>query len=660
MRNNQFSVGSFSIGFFLLALCGIVNSAQADDWLPVSQEELKMTSEPKAPTAAAIYLYRQVDRDDNASTMVVYSRIKILTEDGRKYADVELSFNKGSERIRGIEARTIRPDGSIVNFNGTVYEKPIVKGRGVRLYAKAFTLSDVQVGSIIEYRYRFDLQEGFVFDSHWILSEELFTKHAKFSLVQSQYFPMRYSWPVGLPPGTAPPKNERNKVRLETRDVAAFITEDYMPPARELQYRVDFIYLADSNSEKEPDAYWKKFGKEKFKRVDSYLNERRAMEAAVAGIVDVADSPETKLRKIYARTQQLRNVSFEREKSEQEAKREAQKEARDVADVWKRGYGDGIEITWLFVGLARAAGFEADPVLVSTRNEHFFNPAIMNPTQINSNIAVVKLDGKDLYLDPGTAHVPFGLLPWSETAVKGLRLDKNGGTWITTPITTPEDGRIVRKANLRLTTNGSVEGSVKVTYSGLEATWRRIAERNEDETERKDFLEQDFASDIPTGADITLTNKPEWNSSEPVLVAEFEIKVPGWMDGVGQKGVLPTGLFSADEKRTFKHASRAHPLYFNFPFKREDDITIALPTGWQVQSLPPPHDDDKKVAKFKSAATKNDGALHLSREVSINLLLLDKKFYLSLRDFYQGVRTADEEQVVVGPATNPSKPATKR
>lgn len=52
----------------------------ADEWQPVSPEDLRMTREPKAPTAAAIYLYRQVDRNDAESTESIYSRIKILTD----------------------------------------------------------------------------------------------------------------------------------------------------------------------------------------------------------------------------------------------------------------------------------------------------------------------------------------------------------------------------------------------------------------------------------------------------------------------------------------------------------------------------------------------------------------------------------------------------
>ena len=129
----------------------------------------------------------------------------------------------------------------------------------------------------------------------------------------------------------------------------------------------------------------------------------------------------------------MRNTSFERKKSQQEDERENLKNAWDVEDVWKRGYGDGNQIAWLFLALVRAAGIPADPVIVSTRDVHFFNPNVMNPNDLNSNVVVVTLDGKDLFLDPGTALAPFGTLPWAETDVSGLRLTKDGGDWVTTP-----------------------------------------------------------------------------------------------------------------------------------------------------------------------------------------------------------------------------------
>ena len=63
---------------YVLAICAAVFPAKAEDWLPVTQAELKMTSEPLAPGAPAIILYRQVDRDDNGRT---YASVAVRASD---------------------------------------------------------------------------------------------------------------------------------------------------------------------------------------------------------------------------------------------------------------------------------------------------------------------------------------------------------------------------------------------------------------------------------------------------------------------------------------------------------------------------------------------------------------------------------------------------
>lgn len=144
-----------------------------------------------------------------------------------------------------------------------------------------------------------------------------------------------------------------------------------MPPENELKSRVDFTY---SNEPFEPDAdkFWKKAGKKLDSSVESFLGKKKAMEDVVAQIVSPGDSPEAKLGKIYDRVQTLRNTSYEIQKTEQEEKRDKEKAAANVEEVWKRGYGNGRDINWLYLGLVRAAGFEAYPVVVSDRRNYFF------------------------------------------------------------------------------------------------------------------------------------------------------------------------------------------------------------------------------------------------------------------------------------------------
>lgn len=631
-------------------LRGPVPVNASDDWQPVNPAELKMTALPEAPGAPAAILYRQVDRDDGRTPHETnYVRIKILTEEGKKYANVEIPFFKQRENIHNLKARTIRPDGSIVNFDGKVYEQTIVKAKGVKYLAKTVTLPDVQVGSIIEYRYTSDFSEGYVYDSRWVLSEELFTKLAKFSLKPNPDFALRWSWPVGLPPGTNPPKEEHDYIRLEAQNVPAFQVEDYMPPENELKYRVDFIYTDSNSLEKDPVKFWKQEAKKQSDSVESFVNKKKAMEQAVAQIVSPNDSPEAKLQKIYARVQQVRNTSFEKEKTGQELKREKQKEVNNVEDVWKKGYGDGGQITWLFLGLVRAAGFEAYPVLVSRRSDYFFNQGIMNPRQLNDTVVLVKVNGQDQFFDPGTAFTPYGLLPWAETSVTGLRLSKDGGAWVQTPAPSSEVSRVERKADLKLTTEGVLEGKLTVTFSGLEALWMRIEERNEDETDRKKLLEEMVKEYVPVGIEVELTNKPDWTSSSSSMVAEYTLKVPGWVTGAGKRALLPVGLFSATEKQLFEHTGRTYPVYFHFPYQKSDEVSIELPLGWKTETVPAPQNQDAKAAVYVLKAADKSGTIHISRTLRSDLIMIPKDKYSALRGFFEVVRTGDEEQIVLQP-----------
>jgi hypothetical protein len=477
------------------------------------------------------------------------------------------------------------------------------------------------------------------------VSEELFTKYAKFSLKPSEYFPVRFSW-QGLPPGVTP-KNERGLVRLEVNNIAAFQTEDYMPPQNELKARVDFLYSEDS--EMQADKFWKKEAKKQNDQVESFIGKRKAMEQAVAQIVSPGDAPEVKLQKIYARVQQLRNTGFAAETTAQEKKREKGKTINNVEDVWKSGSGGGAEITWLFLALVRAAGLEAYPMLVSRRSEYFFTPQTMDPHRLDDNVVLVKLNGKDTFYDPGTAYTPLGVLPWPETGVKGLRLDKDGGAWVTTTVPDVSVSNIVRKADLKMTDQGALEGKVTVTFSGLEALSIRLELRNQDETARTKYIEDVVREFIPVGIDVDLKNKPDWSSSSPTLVGEFEIKVQGWASAAGHRALIPVGLFGAPERHVFEHAWRVHPIYFDFPTARIDDVTIELPLDWKVNSVPPGHKDEGKVCSYNTTAENKQGTLHLTRNLNINALVLDAKYYGALRNFFQTVKTGDEQQIMVQP-----------
>jgi len=607
-----------------------------------------MTSEPKAPGAPAIILFREVDRDDNESSTHEddYVRVKILTEEGRKYANVEIPYWKGNLKISKFHARTIKPDGSIANFEGKPFEKTIVKARGVKLLAKVFTMPEVVIGSILEYSYRIEFSSDYVFDSHWIVSDELFTKSAKFTLRPSPSYLLKVHWNQ-LPPGLKPVQEKRD-IHLEANDIPAFRIEDFMPPENEMKARVDFTYTR--SKETDPSRFWKSFGKDCESYLEEYINRPKAMDKALAEIVSPNDSTAVKLEKIYTRVQQIRNISFEEERSTQEEKRDKEKWPKNVEELWKLQHGNSIQLNWLFLALARAAGIDASDVWVSDRSSYFFDTDTMDGRRLDSDVILVKLNGKDLYLDPGSPFITFGMLPWSETGVNGYKVDKDGGSWVITTLPNSSQSRILRKGDFRLTENGDLEGKVTVTYTGLESSRRRAEERFADDAARKRQLEDDVKEWVATASEIELTSSPDWKDSSASMEAVFSLKIPGWASAAGRRSLLPAGVFCAAEKHLFEHAERVHPIYFQFPAQREDDISIELPTGWQIVSVPAPQKKDRGLAVYTSEAKSERGTLRLRRTLSLDILLLNAEIYPKLRSFFQEVRTLDEQQILLQPS----------
>lgn len=610
-----------------------------------------MTSEPLAPGAPAIILYRQLDRDDRSwggTSEDHYYRIKILAEAGRQYANIEIPFSKGFDGVDHIRARTIKPDGTIVDFDNNVLESEKVGSHAFKVMVKTFTLPAIEPGCIIEYSYTLEMRG--VRESHWILSESLFTRSAHFSLIPFWDGHYRLRWTdQNLPAGAQTREGSGHVIRMEASNVPAFQAEDFMPPVNQMKSRVDFVYdpgVLDT----QPDKYWKQVGIRQNLALERFVGRRKPMEEALAQIISPNDPPEVKLRKIYDRVQRIRNVSFELQKTRQEVKREKEKIDENAEDVWKRGYGNKWQLDWLFLALVRAAGFDAYGCWIASRAEYFFNPTTMQIGHLNETAVLVKLDGRDLYFTPGAEFAPYGSLNWSETGTAALQLDKDGGTWIKTPLPPPSASHLEHAARLKLSAAGDLEGKVTLTYTGLEAMYHRLDVAHSDEVARKKFLEDRVKSQIPVPAEVELTNQPDWNGSETALVAEFNVKIPAWSSQAGKRTLIPTALFTAGEKHMFEHAQRVHPIYFDYPYEKVDDVTIELPPGWQAGGLPAEQNQDTRLVGYNLRVEGKKETLHLQRKLKIDFMLLDAKYYPALRGFFQSVRTADEQQIVLEPA----------
>jgi hypothetical protein len=464
-----------------ILFCSIVASTSAShaQWTAPTQEELSMTSQPEAPGAPAVYLNREEITEDHLHYWSKYVRLKILTERGKEYANVQLTqysdSDGGGYEINSIAGRTIHPDGTVIPFTGKPFEKLIQKANGTRVVAKVFTLPDVEVGSIIEYRYQLRYDDNLFFAPSWEVQSELYTRKAHYvwrptdkQLISKgehgEQLTSSIAWSPILPAGTEvkqtrlPPTSDTPDgqviLELNTQNIIPFPDYEYMPPIRSFSYRVNFYYTPY----RDQADFWKNEGKGWSKNVDKFIGPDSKVKAAVQSLTSPGDTDEQKMRKLYAAVMTLDNSRFDRQRSAEEDKAEGLNPPKSTDDIWERKRGTDDQMAELFIAMARAAGLKAYAMIVTPRDNNIFNPTYLSFDQLRDVVAIVSIGGKDMLFDPGQRYCPYGHLAWIHSLVQGVRQVDGGTAVASTSDESYRDARTQRVADITVDAQGTGTG----------------------------------------------------------------------------------------------------------------------------------------------------------------------------------------------------------
>jgi uncharacterized protein DUF3857 len=637
-------------------LCDVPARAAAD-WPAIAPEELALKDNPASPGSLAMVLYREDIVNSKASTETYYYRIKIFTEEGKKNADIGIPFFKGLFEIKDIHARTIHPDGKIIDFNGQVLDKLVVKSGDIKVQEKTFTLPDVTPGSIIEYRYRTEGDPNSLYNVFWRIQEDLYIKsaHFVFQPYQGDDAPRIISRTSHLDAGVTPQKQKDGSWALDVRDIPGVPDEDYMLPEDEIRGLVEFIYTREQHTA-DAKLYWDTAAKEMIQNEDAFIGKRGSIRDLSSRLYAANDSPEVKLRKLYARAQQIHNVDADREKTAQEARRDKTKENNNVDDVLKRGTGDSGDIDKFFVALAQASGFDSGLVWVAPRNERRFDPGLQDRGELDDYLVWVHAGDKDYFLDPGISFCPFGQLPWYETSITSLRPTKQGAVFMPIPEANGVDSTVTRRAQLRLDeSDGSMSGTLFVTYTGQRALVRRKDAHNQDETGKNKIITDEVKDWFPSDAKFELTSITGWDTPDTPLEVQGKLTLHDIAESVGRRVLLPLGFYEAGRAQLFQTASRKQDIYFHFPYVEQDDITLQLPHGWHAESLPAPDVlEPGGQLRYEISAKQEGDALHVQRKLAVGGILYPVDSYGAVRKFFGAAKEGDEKQLVLqtAPASN--------
>jgi hypothetical protein len=637
----------------------VLAAPTGDDWKPIDPVALALKSPvvDKDADAEAIFwevrVADELDGDTPRTVLRHYVRIKIFTERGKESQNkVDIPyFSQWS--ITDIAARTIKADGTIVELKKSdILERTISKESGLKIKAKSFAMPGVDIGSIVEYRWREVRKDRLANYIRLYFQRDVPVQLVKYYIKPLSLPDFPFSMRVQTFHGEATPfvKEEGGFYSTTMSNVPAFREEPRMPPEDAIRPWMLVFYSEDRKLTGE--SYWRQFGKENFELNKSRMKVSEDVKQAAATAIGDATEPAAKIEKLFEFCRsKIKNINDDASGMTAE-ERAKFKPNKTPADTLKRAMGTGVDIDMLFASLAIASGFDARVVNLADRSDTFFDKSFPDDYFIRAYDIAVKVGDTWKFYDPASTYVPFGMLRWQEENQDALLSDPKEPVWVTTPLSGPEKSKQKRTAKLRLSEDGTLEGDVKIEFSGHFAVDRKEWDDDDSPAQREETLMESIKSRMST-AEVTQIRIE--NVTDPIkpFVYAFHVKVPGYAQRTGKRLFIQPAFFQHGLKPVFSASSRRNAVYFHYPWSELDEVVIDLPEGFALDNADAPQPfRAAPISEYNPTAsvTKDGRTLIYKREFYFgghDTILFPPNSYPQLKAYFDKLHEQDNHTITL-------------
>lgn len=646
-----FSVLSLCCAF---ALSSFFVFGQDKDWRPILPADLQSTAPVVEPNADAEAIFWEVRVDDSSVDELAlrhYVRIKLFTERGREdFARKDIAFTKGTQ-IKDFEARVTKPDGtSSIVKKEDVLERDIVKADGFKIRAKTIAFPGLEVGSIIEYRYKEIVNDGAA-NMRLIFQRDV-------PIREIAYFVKPFSGDRAMayhPFNAGNLKFEKDKngfYKAEMKNVPAFREEPSMLPEDEVRSWVYIYYTAQAP--KSADEYWKQVGTGLFGVQKNTLKANDEVKQVASQLVVGAVSDDEKLKRIYEFTKtQIKNTTYAENVTDDEKKTAAKN--KSAGDTLKNKLGSAGDIDQLFGAMARAVGFDARIALSGNRNEMFFKRDVPNMRlMLGSSSVAVKVGSDWRFFSPASYFVPYGMMSWIEEAQVELIPDPKELIWQPIPLSEPSKSAEIRSGKFKIDAEGTLIGEGRVEFTGHQAYSHKMLNRGDSASEKEDRLKSYVRTAISGSTEIISFNIENANDPEKPFVYSFKVKVPGYAQRTGKRLFFQPNVFERGSQPRFTSNQRKYDVYIPYPYSESDDITLELPPGFKLENADAPETlkDSQGIGSHETfiGVSKDGSMIVYKRKFSFGnggFIQFQASSYPAVKSLFERFNKADVHQLTL-------------
>lgn len=611
----------------------------------------------KDPEAEAVVLFdigqsEFVHSDQGMEIKFVRSkRIKILSLAGLDYAEVSIPFYVDgygkTEQVVDIKAMTYNLENGMIKRTpldvSTVYEEQFNN----RIYRKKFTFPNVQEGSIIEFQY--ELHSPFHFNlPDWEFQGKIPTLYSSYTAKMIPFYEY-----IFILKGTnkfteqysSVDKNiERTFAGVQfkdmvytfiMRDVQAFRDEAYITAPSDYMIQLDF-QLAKINfptgGSSEIMSTWPKLIDELQKHEDfgkSIKKNRKIAETVLVTSLDLAgktDEEKSQLIIDYVKN----TFSWDEYYSKY-----ASKSAKRFVDEKSGNAGD---INLFLIAMLQAAGIDAVPVIISTRNHGKLTGEYPFISFFNYVIALVRLPGHSFLTDGTDPMIAYNKLPVRCMNDKGLVIEEGEEVhWVElyNTITSLEKNTI--KINLDAATlSANVQLSTQTTE--FEAYQLRNRFRNDSVKIRDSFLSGGFSS-------IDRVKTMNFDQIDQPYTLALSGTVP--IESIDGKLLISPFLNLPESENQLKQTTRNYPVDFIFQKTHTYTSEVLLPDGYQFAFIPEAYKLNNDLMEISYSAIRKENVLVVEATAAFKKAIYQPSEYARIRSYFTTIVRKFNEQIVI-------------
>ncbi len=640
------------LGFMLkrlvLIVCIIIISgtASALNFKDVSDLEWNLVPPQDFPNEKAIILFdigeMRVMAVPLQVKLVRYVRIKVFDKEAADEAlTISIPYNKG-DRVTGLKAHTINPDGKRIPV-----KKFFDKKAGV-YREKVFTFPAVEDGAILEYKYQYANTRVFVVDP-WYFQNKLYTLKSQLSFIpepgvvfscsdvsvplncripeEEEFMTLRgmsrkYTWTVvKVPPDKEQPYTG---ARLNYLMSLQFQLKYQSVYNRSSDYFVDYTYFWGM-IDYQIEQLMKKSKKVVRKLSDSLCNE-------------IEDSE----KKIETCFKYVRDNIVTDENSGN----------KNFKEIILNGSGNTVDKNILLTQLLKHQGMESFPLLIGTRDDHdIINWEINQMRSINYTLCCIRdMDSARVYkssdehivraFDTSDKNSVYPFLPDLCLVRNGIMVTEDSVFALTVLHPERSSGTDL-VSTVKVSKDNSAVCSTSVMLNGYTAH------------KYLDFIDNDISGDewfrILFGdidRDYTIEDsKVSYQRDQDRIVCDFVISIPQYGSQIDNI-VLMTPLELTTFENPFNDEIRMYPVDFRFPFKDRVQITVVLPEGARVTE--PMDDISHRVSNlsFRRRNVARNNVVKISSELNLFEPIIILRDFPLFKKTYDALEMMKSDQIV--------------